>query len=151
MRVYRALCACFVVLACASIGHSASYVWDGNGRGAAASVVDFHSFLARLSPCFVRSFARDIDESGVIVGSAVSLVGSSYVSYAVKWSPIPEPTSFALAYRGLVGLTLWRTGRWASVIFPALEPHYGGRTPQPELIAGKPLRASSLLIGRQLS
>ena len=65
-------------------GQQHALLWAGS----AASVVDLHALLVGLGPSFVSSYVYDIDASGVIVGSAVAAVGSNYVSYAVKWSPV---------------------------------------------------------------
>lgn len=79
-------------------GQQHALLWQGS----AASVVDLHSLLTGLGPSFVSSYAHDIDAGGVIVGSAVALVGSNYVSYAVKWSPVPEPAAATLFLMGLL-------------------------------------------------
>jgi hypothetical protein len=68
---------------------SHAYIW----RGTAASGVDLHPYVvAALGPEFTFSNALAVTESGDVYG-----VASAFPSaYAVKWSPIPEPTGAAL-------------------------------------------------------
>ncbi len=72
----------------ATDGQEHALLWAGT----AMSVVDLHSLLADLGPTFVNSFAHDIDANGVIVGSA----GDGNASYAMMWTPVPEPASLGM-------------------------------------------------------
>jgi uncharacterized membrane protein len=81
-------------LGAATGGQQHALLWEGT----AASVVDLHAALTGLGPSFVNSYAYDIDESGVIVGSA----GDASNVYAVMWSPVPEPAGVTLLMIGLV-------------------------------------------------
>ncbi len=78
-------------------GQQHAMLWQGT----AASYVDLNSFLTGLGPTFVGSYAYDIDESGVIVGSAVASDGSNFVGYAVMWTPVPEPATAIMFLFGL--------------------------------------------------
>jgi hypothetical protein len=84
-------------LGAATGGQQHALLWAGT----AASVVDLHSALTGLGPSFVHSYAWDIDESGVIVGSA----GDADNAYAVMWSPVPEPGSILLFCAAMVART----------------------------------------------
>lgn len=66
-----------------------AYAWQGT----AASALDLHPFLSDLGPAFVWSTASDVAENGTIVGYAKTIDGTSY---AVLWTPIPEPSLFAM-------------------------------------------------------
>jgi hypothetical protein len=81
-------------LGAATGGQQHALLWEST----AASVVDLHSALTGLGPSFVSSYAVDIDECGVIVGTA----GDGNNSYAVMWSPVPEPAGVTLLMVGLV-------------------------------------------------
>jgi hypothetical protein len=63
-------------------------------RGSAESAVDLHPFLSGLGYEFTESYAFGVDINGDVVGYA--RVDSNF-GYAVKWSLIPEPHSFAMA------------------------------------------------------
>jgi hypothetical protein len=71
-----------------SISHA--LVWNGTAN----SAVDLHAYLNGLAPTLVQSFARGISENGSIVGYAFD---QNMNSYAVLWTPIPEPSSSTLA------------------------------------------------------
>jgi hypothetical protein len=58
----------------------------------AASGLDLHSYLTGLGPNFTSSVANGVADNGTIVGTAYD--GNH--NYAVLWTPIPEPSSFAL-------------------------------------------------------
>lgn len=97
-------------------GQQHALLWAGS----AASVVDLNSFLVGLSPSFVGSDAYDIDASGVIVGSAVAAVDGGYVGYAVKWTPVPEPSSLETVVCGLALGGIWLLSSfWPLVGVPA--------------------------------
>jgi hypothetical protein len=70
-----------------SLNHA--LVWNGT----AASVVDLHSTLADMSIDFVSSEAYDVDANGSIVGIARDI---NQNSYAMLWTPVPEPSVIAL-------------------------------------------------------
>jgi hypothetical protein len=67
-------------------GHA--LVW----RGTSASVVDLHPYLTGLGYNFSNSSAVGIADNGMIVGYGIE--GTTI--YAVLWTPIPEPDSFAI-------------------------------------------------------
>jgi hypothetical protein len=81
-------------LGAATGGQQHALLWEST----AASVVDLHAALTGLGQSFVSSYAWDVDETGVIVGSA----GDGNNSYAVMWSPVPEPAGVTLLIVGLV-------------------------------------------------
>jgi hypothetical protein len=62
-------------------------------KGSAEDFVDLHLFLGALGPSFVSSRANAIAIDGTITGIAND---SNNLTYSVLWTPIPEPTSFAL-------------------------------------------------------
>jgi hypothetical protein len=74
-----------------------AFLWQGT----AASGVDLHGLLTGLPLMFVSSEAHGIDANGVIVGFAST---SNLVTYAVKWTPVPEPTSLTLIVMGLMAI-----------------------------------------------
>ena len=76
-------------------GNNHALLWEGS----AGSVVDLHALLAGLGPILVSSEAHDVDELGVIVGFAMD---SNFTTYAVKWSPVPEPMTATLVVLGFV-------------------------------------------------
>ena len=60
--------------------------------------MDLHPFVpAALGPSFTRSSANAISENGTITGSAEFYDANAnvYGSYAVLWTPVPEPSSSA--------------------------------------------------------
>jgi uncharacterized membrane protein len=87
-------------LGVATGGKEHAMLWQGT----ASSALDLHSLLAGLGPEFTGSFANGINENGVIVGTAFDVNG---VSYAIQWTPVPEPsaglllTVGALTFAGL--------------------------------------------------
>lgn len=73
-------------------------------HGTAASVVDLHPLLSGLGHTFTTSIAEDISESGVITGWARD---ASFRTYAVLWTPVPEPAaSTLLIFGAAIGLTM---------------------------------------------
>jgi probable HAF family extracellular repeat protein len=62
-------------------------------NGTAASAFDLHPFLASLTPTMYGSQATGINADGSIIGYAYDASGKSY---AVLWTPVPEPSTIAL-------------------------------------------------------
>ena len=63
--------------------------------------------LALLLPAdgtWSRSIAYSIDDAGNIYGNAIGTFDGVYGTYAVEWSPVPEPGSFTLLAAGAAGL-----------------------------------------------
>jgi hypothetical protein len=71
-----------------------AFLWQGT----AGSAVDLHALLAGLPQSFVSSEAHGIDANGVIVGFAMTI---NLVPFAVKWTPVPEPSTAVLSLIGL--------------------------------------------------
>lgn len=75
-------------------GTEHAHVWNGS----AASAIDIHSALSGLGPNFTQSVALSAAPNGTIVGYARI---SSGTTYAVMWTPVPEPTAFVLFVYGV--------------------------------------------------
>ena len=86
-------------------------------KGSADSVVDLHPFLSSLGPTFFASNAWGISDNGTIVGTAFATEGGTY---AVLWTPVPEPGSWALFACGLAFTMIMHTRR-LNIAF--VEPH----------------------------
>jgi hypothetical protein len=66
-------------------------------KGTAESAVDLHAFLAPMDFHIDGSYATGIGDNGTIVGYAYSYEDRSlYRSYAIVWTPVPEPGSAIL-------------------------------------------------------
>ena len=72
-------------------------------NGTAGSVIDLHSALTGLGPVFTQSVATSISDDGAIVGYAFGDIGGTY---AILWTPVPEPTSCALLLGGFFVVSL---------------------------------------------
>ena len=82
--------------------------FQGQRRRTAASAVDLHGFLGGLGPMFTGSLATGISDTGSIVGYAFYTSGNTY---AVLWTPVPEPTTCALIVVGIGVASLARERR----------------------------------------
>ena len=89
-----------------------AYAWFGT----ADSAVDLHQYLGSG---FVRSYAKDIDAAGNIVGYAVDTSGSTH---AVLWQVVPEPSTIVLLGIGAIGLVscIWRRRRKLCALGPMI-------------------------------
>jgi hypothetical protein len=85
-------------------GENHAFLWQGT----AASAVDLQALLAGMPQMFVSSEAHGIDASGRIVGFANDV---NNVSYAVEWSPVPEPGTAGLGVLAFALTTLLKTRR----------------------------------------
>jgi hypothetical protein len=77
--------------------------------GTAESVVDLHPFLAGLPINFTESNAAAIASDGSIVGTA----GDGISTYAVLWTPVPEPSTAVCLACGLAiaSMVCWKRHR----------------------------------------
>jgi hypothetical protein len=75
--------------------------------GTSASVIDLHSLLPPTVSGTSRAYA--IDDDGVIYGTVNGFVGAELGLFAVKWTPVPEPSAIGLAIAaGAFGILLRR-------------------------------------------
>jgi hypothetical protein len=81
-------------------GAQHALVWNGS----AASAIDLHPYLTGLGPNFTSSNASGIADDGTIIGTAEADSGS----YAVLWTPIPEPSAGVLFACGMVAAAVSR-------------------------------------------
>jgi len=72
-----------------TVGYEHAMAWHSTPE----SAIDLHSFLSGLGPEFTGSRARGISDSGTIVGTA----WDGQYTYAVLWTPVPEPAVLVLA------------------------------------------------------
>ncbi|HEY3391857.1 MAG TPA: hypothetical protein VGK58_04075 [Lacipirellulaceae bacterium] len=86
-------------------GENRALLWNGT----AESVVNLHQYLAGIPMTFTNSFAFAIDANGRILGTARG--SSRDRSYAILWTPIPEPSSALLFIVGLAAMRFARTRR----------------------------------------
>ncbi|BBO33231.1 hypothetical protein PLANPX_2843 [Lacipirellula parvula] len=69
-------------------------------KGSADSVIDLHSILEQQTGLtFYSSVSTDVDECGNVVGIG-EVRGQG--RFAIRWSLVPEPTSFVIATLGLL-------------------------------------------------
>ena len=73
--------------------------------GTAASVVDLNPFLSGLGLSFIGSVAEGVSENGAIVGYVFD---PNFNAYAVLWTPVPEPSSFAILTAALAVAPIFR-------------------------------------------
>jgi hypothetical protein len=78
-------------------------------QGSAESVIDLHEFLTGLGPTFTHSEALGIAANGDIVGTASFEIDAEYdepyvVTYAIQWTPVPEPSALTLLVCALTAL-----------------------------------------------
>jgi uncharacterized membrane protein len=85
-----------------SLAHA--FVWNGS----APSAIDLHSALLDVNPIFAYSYANGISDNGTIVGAAYDAYN---FYYAVMWTPVPEPTAFALILCGALVASFRRRRR----------------------------------------
>jgi len=69
-------------------------------RGSAESATDLHQYLQPLGLDFYQSYAVGVSEDGTVVGYAYTL-DSVPNSFAILWTPIPEPSTILLVLSGL--------------------------------------------------
>jgi hypothetical protein len=70
-------------------------------NGTAESVVDLHDLLADLPVTLESSYATGVSEAGAVVGWGYDTDSGN--SYAIIWTPVPEPTTGALTCLALIG------------------------------------------------
>jgi hypothetical protein len=90
-------------------------------RGTADSVVDLHPFTEQLALPIFGSVARAVNENGEIFGEIVG--NGDFLTYAVKWTPVPEPAtlvSLCIAAIGIGTASRGPTRRAVSRKLPAL-------------------------------
>lgn len=78
-------------------GKPHAFVWSGSSD----SAVDLHAALTRLPITFLESNAYDADNNGTIVGYGFD----GNTSYAILWTPVPEPCTLLLAACGMAAIT----------------------------------------------
>jgi hypothetical protein len=83
-----------------------AFAWSGS----AASAVNLQSLLP-VSGNWISSTAYSVDANGNIYGWAAGTLNGVASTYAVEWSPVPEPGTFALATAAAAGLLLRRKRR----------------------------------------
>jgi hypothetical protein len=64
-------------------------------NGSAESAIDLHQYLSPLGFDFNQSYAARVSEDGTVVGYAYTLDSVPH-SFAVMWTPIPEPSAILL-------------------------------------------------------
>ncbi|MGD0461594.1 MAG: PEP-CTERM sorting domain-containing protein [Tepidisphaeraceae bacterium] len=80
-----------------------AFLWSGSG----ATAVDLHTSLP-ASGVWTDSIADTIDTSGNAYGIADGTFGGVSGTFAVEWSPVPEPATESLLLIGGAGILLLR-------------------------------------------